>query len=68
MFQGQHDQLAVAVDSGDVGGSQVLGGNEGERPGEHDRDLCMAMRHQGRERLDLTLLLRKGPFLVLDAP
>jgi hypothetical protein len=63
MFQGQHDQLAVADASGDVGGLQVLGGNEEELLGERCRGLGMAMCHQGRERLDLTLLLRKGPFL-----
>jgi len=63
MSQGQQDPLAVAVDSGNVVGSQVVGGNEGERLDAHDLGLCMAMRHQGCERLDLTLLLRKGAFL-----
>ena len=60
MSQGQQDQLAVAVDSGDVVGSQVVGGNEGERLDSHDLGLCMAMRHQGCERLDLTLAAPQG--------
>ncbi len=60
MFQGQQDQLAVAVDSGDVGGSQVLGGYEGELLGWRCRGLCTEMCHQGRERLDLALLLSNG--------
>lgn len=59
MVQGQQDQRAVAVDPGDVGGSQVVSGNEGERLGKYYRGLCMAMRHQGRGRLDL-MLLRLG--------